>query len=56
MSFDISPDGRFEIEHDLETEFYTLKDKDEGLIIMIRKEQLEQLIKKYCEVEGRLLL
>jgi hypothetical protein len=47
---------RFEISHDPETRYFSLDDKKNQEIIIIRDEQLEALIKEYCLIFGYMII
>jgi penicillin V acylase-like amidase (Ntn superfamily) len=46
----------YRTEYDKESRWFTIHDYINQEVIIIRTEQLEILIKKYCEINGRKLL
>ena len=48
--------NQYELSYDVETEYFTINDTLNQEIIIIRKEQLEELIKKYCEISGNMII
>ena len=47
---------RFEISHDPVEKIFSLEDREMGEVIVLRDEQLEELIKEYCIIFGHTII